>query len=178
MSNASTPVWTSQDSIAADAQGWGIFETSRCTATEAEIVDGKPYGHRPYELQRDDEKAIPPTDKAAHEFVAAAALKDDALALRALAYLEVVSPLEYAAIVGEVSDPIRVHHALSNTEYHFGKNVGSPYAVAYCYCEENHRLSELFAHLHDGKLPDMLAKLPMNYGKSSVGCGDWVAVMR
>lgn len=177
MNNAqkSLIIWTDADSLAAAAQGWGIFEVTRDPSTEKEIIDGKPYGHRPYELQRDDEHHVLADDPAAHEFVVAAAKAGDPLAQRALAYLQVFSPLEYATVVGEIPKPIRVFHALSNTEMLFSREVGAEYAVAYCYCEENRRLSELFGHHQDGKIVEMLAKLPMIQGKSSVGCGDWMA---
>lgn len=177
MSNAqqTSIQWSGEDSLAAAAQGWGIFEVTRDASTEKEVVNGTVYGHRPYELQRDDEHRSLADDAAAHAFVSAAAKSGDALAQRALAYLQVFSPVEYAAIVGEIKAPIRVFHALSNTEMHFSREVGAEYAVAYCYCEENRRLSELFSHREDGKLAEMLAKLPMTHGKSSVACGDWVA---
>lgn len=179
MSNATTtPVWTPDDSKAADQQGWGIFETNRDLESANDIVNGKRYGFRQFEIQRDDEQAVFADDQAAHAFVLAAANKGDALSIRALAYLAVYSPHEHAAIVGEVKDPIRVFHALSNVELTFAGSVGASYAVAYGYCEENHRMSELFSHQQDGKLDELLAKLPMTYGKQSVGCGDWMAAVR
>lgn len=177
MSNALKTLiqWSGDDSLAAAAQGWGIFEVSRDPSTEKEVVNGRVYGHRPFELQRDDEHQVLADDAAAHAFVVAAAKAGDPLAQRAMAYLQVFSPVEYAAVVGEIPSPIRVFHALSSTEMLFSREVGAEYAVAYCYCEENLRLSELFSHREDGKIVEMLAKLPMIQGKSSVGCGDWVA---
>lgn len=94
-----TPVWSNEDSAAAAEQGWAIFTTSRDVASEKELVNGKPYGHRPFELQRDDEMGVFEDDAAAHVFVRDAAAKGDGLAQRALAYLQVVSPLEYEAII-------------------------------------------------------------------------------
>lgn len=91
--------WSNEDEAAALAQGWAIFSTSRCAETEKELVNGKPYGHRPFELQRDDEMEVFESDDAAHAFVRDAAAKGDALALRALAHLKEVSPLEYDAIM-------------------------------------------------------------------------------
>lgn len=94
------PKWTVKDCKAAAKQGWGIFETvGRSEETEKSIVNGKPYGHRPYELQRDDEAGVFNDDDAAHKFVRKAAKKGDELATRALAYLKAVSPLEYEAVL-------------------------------------------------------------------------------
>jgi hypothetical protein len=71
--------------------------------------------------------------------------------------------------------PIKVFHAITDVEMQFDATVSAEYAVAFAYCEENNRLSELYAHRDDARLPAMYAKLPMMRGKQSVGCGDWMA---
>lgn len=61
----SVPEWTDADRAVAEAQGWDIFETSRGHPSAEEIVNGKPYGYRPYELQRDDEANLLSSDEDA-----------------------------------------------------------------------------------------------------------------
>jgi hypothetical protein len=90
--------WTHLESNLAVSQGWDIFETNRDPATELQLVNGKPYGHRPFEIQRVDEMDVFAGDDEAHAFVRAAAEKGDQLAGRALAFLQAYSPLEHAAI--------------------------------------------------------------------------------
>lgn len=92
-------VWTPEDAAAAQRQGWDIFSTSRDEKSEAQHVNGKPYGHRPFELQRDDEQEVFEDDAAAQAFVRTAAKSGEAVAVRALAFLEKNSPVEYAAIM-------------------------------------------------------------------------------
>ena len=48
-------VWTAEDRAAAQARGWDIFHTNHDPAIALEIVDGKPYGERPFEVQALDE---------------------------------------------------------------------------------------------------------------------------
>lgn len=91
--------WTPEDIAAAQRQGWDIFSTNRDPETEKELVNGKPYGHRPFELQRDDEQEVFANDAEAHAFVRAAAQNGDPVAVRALAFLEKYSPAEYAAVM-------------------------------------------------------------------------------
>lgn len=91
--------WTPMDSEAANNQGWDIFETNRDPETEKELVNGKPYGHRPFEIQRVDEMEVFANDDEAHAFVRAAAQKGDQLASRALAFLQAYSPIEFAAVM-------------------------------------------------------------------------------
>jgi protein-disulfide isomerase-like protein with CxxC motif len=98
-SNEMALAWTPEDVDAAQRQGWDIFSTNRDEETESQLVDGKPYGHRPFELQRDDEQELFDDDAAAHAFVRAAAQNGDKVAQRALAFLEKYSPAEYAAVM-------------------------------------------------------------------------------
>jgi len=91
--------WTPEDIAVAQRQGWDIFETNRNEDDAQEMVNGKPYGHRPFELQRDDEQGVFADDAEAHAFVRAAAQTGDKVAQRALAFLEKYSPAEYAAVM-------------------------------------------------------------------------------
>jgi hypothetical protein len=83
-----------------------------------------------------------------------------------------------AAIQNQVptiaGNPVKVFHATRNIQLEFDATVHPDYAVAYAYCEDNQRLSELFAHRDDNKLPDLYARLPMTRGVRSVACGDWM----
>jgi len=90
--------WCPADSEAACSQGWDIFETDRDPESANQLVDGKPYGYRPFEIQRVDDLEIFTDDNAAHAFVRAEAQNGDPLALRALAFLQTYSPNEYAAV--------------------------------------------------------------------------------
>lgn len=84
-----------------------------------------------------------------------------------------------AAAATATAKPIRVFHGARNGfEMSFDAAVGSDWAVAYAYCEENNRMSELFSHRDAGTLPALYAKLPFTYGKTSVACGDWMATAR
>jgi hypothetical protein len=71
--------------------------------------------------------------------------------------------------------PVKVFHATRNIQMEFDPSMTAEWGVAYAYCEENLRMSELFAHRDAGTLSNMYAKLPMTYGKRSVACGDWMA---
>lgn len=64
---------------------------------------------------------------------------------------------------------------LTDEEIHFDDATTAEWAVAYGYCEENNLMSILFHHCHDKTLPQFYKKLPMIYGRFSVGCGDWAA---
>lgn len=58
--------------------------------------------------------------------------------------------------------------------YEFDNKTVPAYAVAYAYCTDNNRTSELFYHVHNFSLDSLYDKLPMHYGNFSVACGDWV----
>lgn len=92
-----TIIWTPEDSAAALAQGWEIFSTNR-DDDWCKTRKGLRYGHRPYELQRDDDAEIFANDDEAWTFVWLAGLADDPVATRALVFLMQNSPVEYAAI--------------------------------------------------------------------------------
>lgn len=64
-----------------------------------EIVNGKPYGHRPFELQTLDEASKFPGDTEAHQHVFQRARRGDQLCIKALAFLYQHSRPEYLAIV-------------------------------------------------------------------------------
>lgn len=81
-------------------QGWVIAETCGDEGRENEIVNGKPYGHRPWELQRVDELAIFANDDEAWEFVRRQVAAGDPLALSAKAFLYNHSRPEHDAIFG------------------------------------------------------------------------------
>jgi hypothetical protein len=88
----------------------------------------------------------------------------------------VTSPAAPAPVVA--SKPLKVFHATRNIQLEFDSTLSAEWGVAYAYCEENNRLSQLFAHRDDGKLDEMYAKLPMTRGKLSVACGDWMACVK
>jgi len=73
---------------------------------------------------------------------------------------------------------MKVHNLITGATLEFDRNTTAAYAVAYGYCEEKGRLSELFTACHNGGVPAFLNTLPMHYGADSVGCGDWAAVIR
>lgn len=91
--------WRSEDSAAASSEGWDIFETSRSKADEQQLVNGTPYGHRPFELQRCDDTKRFASDDEAHRFVRIGAQNGNELAAKALAYLQQCSAVEYAAVM-------------------------------------------------------------------------------
>lgn len=74
--------------------------------------------------------------------------------------------------------PVKVFHATRNIQMEFDPSMTAEWGVAYAYCEENLRMSELFAHRDAGTLCKMYAKLPMTYGQRSVACGDWMACVQ
>lgn len=92
------PRWSPEDQLAAQTQGWDIFETGRCEASETAIVNGKPYGHRPFEIQSCDEADIFTGDNEAHVFIRRQFALEDPLVLRAAKFLAYRSPFEYEAI--------------------------------------------------------------------------------
>ena len=95
-----TTEWTPENSDAAIARGWEIWETNRDLAEEAELeVDGKPYGHRPFELQALDDGPL--TDQGAWNIVNCGARNGDPLCIQALAFLAEHSPDEHAAIIAK-----------------------------------------------------------------------------
>jgi len=91
--------WNNQCSEAARSQGWGIFETNRDAPAEKEVVNGQEYGHRPFELQREDDMGVFGSDAEAHAFVRSAAMAGETLAVNALAFLQAYSPAEYTAVM-------------------------------------------------------------------------------
>lgn len=95
------PEWTDQDAQKSIAQGWSIFSiVGREPETEAQLVNGKPYGHRPYELQAVLDEGIFADDGEAWDFVRCRVAEGDTLATKAVAWLKAHSPCEYAAIFG------------------------------------------------------------------------------
>lgn len=100
---AEDPRWSYADQRAAYAEGWEIFETNRDDdETAKDIVDGKPYGYRPFELQRDDDAAIFRSDTDAWRHVRERAAAGSVLHQKALAFLKEESPAEHEAIMGEL----------------------------------------------------------------------------
>lgn len=93
-----TPAGEAMAEVSA-AEGWGIFETSRSEESEQSIVDGQPYGYRPFELQRDDEANTFPTDQEAWTHVVCRALAGSAPHQYALDFLQEHAFNEYAAIM-------------------------------------------------------------------------------
>lgn len=91
--------WDENDCAQALQQGWAIFATSHDDDIANQIVKGKPYGHRPYELQAVDEEGAFVDDEEAHTFVREAVNSGDPLAMRAAAYLQLHSPVEYDALM-------------------------------------------------------------------------------
>lgn len=61
-------------------------------------------------------------------------------------------------------------------ELHFGAEVSPKWAVAYGYCREHNRMSELFHALHDSTFDVFFEKHSPTYGKHSVCVGDWAAL--
>lgn len=95
------PEWTAQDQETAMAQGWAIFAVSgRDPERENRLVNGKPYGRRPYELQALDEAEVFVDDEAAWAFVRARWAEGDPLACKAADWLKARSPAEHAAVFG------------------------------------------------------------------------------
>ena len=79
---------------------------------------------------------------------------------------------------------IVVHHLASEKEQTFLPDtehlvITPEYAVAYCYAEEHHRLSEFFSlvHQHQDDLLDRIRNhYPIRYGSQTIGCGDWACL--
>lgn len=93
--------WNAEDAQKAAEQGWGIFETSRPPEDASTVVNGKPYGERPYELQADADSKKFSSDDEAWRFVYQQAANGDALAQKALQFLKENSRAEYKAIARE-----------------------------------------------------------------------------
>lgn len=91
-------VWSERYGAQAATEGWSVFETSRGEAAEHALVDGRPYGHRPLELERDDEAALFVDDMAVWTHVWQRASAMDACAFEAMVLLKTYAPNEYAAI--------------------------------------------------------------------------------
>jgi hypothetical protein len=94
----SCEAWSADDSDQAMRDGWDIFSTARDASIEDEIVRGKAYGHRPFELQRVDEMQRFQNDDEAHSHVLNQAQLGNLLAIKALRFLRIHSPIERAAI--------------------------------------------------------------------------------
>lgn len=94
-----------EDHVEARAEGWDItFEGHGNTWRDSAIVDGRPYGHRPFELRAEADDAIfvgNACDLDAQAFVVAKARAGSALHRRALAFLQRYSRFEYEAILRE-----------------------------------------------------------------------------
>ena len=102
------PLWTNQDAEDSIAQGLSIFAVDgRGPEDEARLgEDGRPYGHRPFELMfvqdpPDGKEPIFASDDEAWAFVRAQADAGDTLGLKAKAFLSAHSPREYEAIFGD-----------------------------------------------------------------------------
>jgi len=96
---ARKPQWRTRDDARASAEGWALFHCDGATDERAaRVVDGKPYGDRPIELQRDDAADYFAEDCHAWQWVARRAADGNKLAARALAYLAEFSPAERDAI--------------------------------------------------------------------------------
>jgi hypothetical protein len=97
--NASEPQWTDEDARQSVSQGWSIFSIlGRDPAMEARIVNGRPYGYRPYEIMTVLDEGIFADDEEAWDFVKFQVASGDALALRAAEFLRANSPCEYKAV--------------------------------------------------------------------------------
>ena len=94
----SSEPWSADDSAQAMGDGWDIFATNRDPGSEEALVQGKPYGHRPFELQRIDEMHRFRNDDEAHAHVFNQAQLGNPLAAKVLRFLALNSPPEYAAI--------------------------------------------------------------------------------
>lgn len=95
-------LWLAKEREAAQTQGWDIFSTCRSEESEKQIIDGKPYGHRPFEIQSCDEADIfKGGDLEAHAFVRQNYETGEWLAHRAAEFLKVESPQEYEAVFGK-----------------------------------------------------------------------------
>lgn len=90
---------------AALAEGWDLFSTDRDPRDELGVVNGKPYGYRPFELQRYEEAGIFAADQDAWRFVWYRAQDGSPLHQQALAFLQQESPEEYTAIALSVTPP-------------------------------------------------------------------------
>ena len=80
--------------------------------------------------------------------------------------------------IATLAKPVKVFHATRNIQMEFDPSMTAEWGVAYAYCEDNKRMSELFAHRDAGTLPELYAKLPMTYGQRSVACEDWMACVQ
>ncbi len=96
-------MWCLQDQQEAQAQGWDIFHTGRPAGeVDNDVVNGKPYGYRPFEIQRCDEADIfKGGDLEAHAFVRKNYEAGELLTQRAAEFLKLRSPVEYEAVFGE-----------------------------------------------------------------------------
>lgn len=110
------PDWSREDARASIAQGWSIFSVPERDREDRErVVGGRPYGHRPFELQAvldppDDADPAFDDDAEAWSFVRRQALAGDALAVRAREFLRVHSPVEFERVFGvepDAAEPLR-----------------------------------------------------------------------
>lgn len=77
-----------------------------------------------------------------------------------------------------MADTMKAINLRTGATVEFDRNTTAAYAVAYGYCEENGLLSALFQACHNNGVAAFLETLPIVYGAASVGCGDWVALVR
>ena len=96
--------WGLPQRKAAHEQGWGIFEIVHSEVRAQKLVDGRPYGDRPFELQKDDEMDVFEQDADAWAFVCERAAAGDELCKTALQFLAENSPAEHEAIMRNVSE--------------------------------------------------------------------------
>lgn len=68
---------------------------------------------------------------------------------------------------------MKVFNLSSEETSYFDDDVGALWAVVYCYCEENKRLSKLFSWQQKGKFESFAKRLPIIVGSHSISCGDW-----
>jgi hypothetical protein len=78
----------------------------------------------------------------------------------------------------ERAKEVRVYNLATDIEYRFDKHTAPKWALAFSYCSEHNMMSALFAAAQDLKLPEFYKKnLKFEYGKVSIGCGDWAVKM-
>jgi hypothetical protein len=91
------------DSAVAQREGWDVFQTDRDPSSEQDIVDGRPYGHRPYEIEYlaepEEGHAQLKSDHQAWRIVVNRANAGSEPHCRALAFLLYESPEEFGAIM-------------------------------------------------------------------------------
>ncbi len=71
---------------------------------------------------------------------------------------------------------MKARNVLTDIDFEFDKRTTPEWAVAYGYCEEHNRMSELFSAAQDGQFIEFAKTLPLVFGDFTVSCGDWVAL--